>query len=74
MIKLITHYATDDPKFYSDYIDVEIVIHDKVVFTAGDWYHDKGDILAKGFLEGYKHAMDIMELEVERVNVADREI
>lgn len=53
-IKIITHYAEDDPSCENDYYQIEIFVNDKLVKTYGDQYHDKGREKAQGFMDGIR--------------------
>lgn len=33
----------------------ELDLNGKIIAKYGDWYHDKGDIKAKGFIQGYAY-------------------
>ena len=52
-ITIKKHFAEEDTECISDYIDIEVFVDDELVYTAGDWYHDKGDEKVEGFIEGY---------------------
>ena len=50
-IKKIIHYSEDDPEFSSDYTSIDLYINDKLVYTYGDYYHDKGQEKIEGFID-----------------------
>lgn len=51
-----TRYFTDDPECDADYAAVEVWLEDEGQMTRvreyGDYYHDKGDEKADGFIDG----------------------
>ncbi len=72
-LKIVTHFTTDDPEFCADYYDIELFDEsDELVTEFGDYYHDRGDDKVEGFIEGAEWALG-EKIEVERINVADRE-
>ena len=48
------HYNEDDIDCSGDYCEVDIKFDKNIVFTAGDYYHDKGCKQVEGFLEACK--------------------
>lgn len=74
-IKIITHYLVDDPEFEGDYTQIEIFMNmglgHKLVKTYGDYYHDKGDEKAAGFMDGISALTD--DYSIEEIEVADYE-
>jgi hypothetical protein len=72
-VKIVTHYAKDDPECSSDYYDVEVFVDNKVAITYGDYYHDKGDEAADAFVEGLKFVLGKKNVKVSFSQVADRD-
>jgi hypothetical protein len=75
-IKIITHFAKDDPRFLTDYIDVEVFINGKLVRSYSDYYHDKGDEKAEAFVDGVVFQLEqfaIRGISIDRIKKADRE-
>jgi len=50
-INIITHYEIDDVKFNRDYTSIDIEIDGKEMIEYGDFYHDRGQEKAEGFLD-----------------------
>ncbi len=74
-IKIVIHYKKSDPKFWTDYVDVELFIDDKLTKEYSDAYHDDGLVKAKAFAEGYLTAKgENYKENVIYEDVADRNI
>lgn len=71
-VRIVTHYAEDDPKFMGDYCGIKLYFDDDRVPTVayGDSYHDKGQEKIQGWIDCLKYLTDY-RLVVERENVAD---
>ena len=67
--EVVYHYSKDDPEFYGDYREVDIMEVDTVIKTYGDYYHDKGAYKIEGFLDALIFMG--MEFTVIRSNIAD---
>lgn len=71
--KIVTHYCVDDVEFDGDYTGIELFDGDgNLIEEYGDWYHDKGQVIVEGFLEGVSYATGQIP-DVEYVKVADYE-
>ncbi len=68
----VTHYPEDDPKGNGDYYDIELLdAEGKVIATFGDYYHDKGQEKAEGFIQGVEYALGV-KVKVVHKKAADR--
>jgi hypothetical protein len=74
-IKIVTHFPSDDPDCMGDYDHVTVEKLEKkseVIAWFGDYYHDKGDVAAKAFVQGLEWALE-NEVEITYEKVADAE-
>ncbi len=69
--KLYCFPSKDD--FGGDYSSVEVAFDGKTVAEFGDYYHDKGDDKADGFIEGVAFALGkkLPEVKTRQVVRAD---
>lgn len=51
----VWHYAKHDKEFDGDYYLVELFRDGKLVTVFGDWYHDKGHVKLRSFLDGIEY-------------------
>ncbi len=72
-LEVITHYQESDKDFSRDYVEVSILLDGKLIQEYGDRYHDKGDVKAEGFVEGFLEALGKVNVVVSRKNVNDAE-
>tara|TARA_R110002073_G_scaffold144403_4_gene296510 strand:- start:1116 stop:1358 length:243 start_codon:yes stop_codon:yes gene_type:complete len=76
IIKIITIFHSYDEEelhnedFGGDYGAVEVYMNDKLVKSYGDYYHDKGDIAADAFIEGYLYCSGDKNTKIIRENEA----
>lgn len=70
-VTILTHFSKDDTDCSGDYYDIEIIINDKVVMTYNDYYHDKGEEKATGFIDGLQYLSN-NKYKVEYREIADR--
>ena len=68
----VEHHEKEYDDCDGDYIDIELILGGEVIATFGDYYHDKGDSQATGFIKGMEYALK-QPIEVEYKYVADRE-
>jgi len=73
VVKILTHYPVDDPDCTGDYCSVDVLVDGELVRQYGDWYHDKGDVQARAFVEGFL-ARPHIQADVEYDQVADYEV
>jgi hypothetical protein len=72
-ITILTHFDVEDEECGGDYFDVEVLDSNrKVLASYGDYYHDKGEDKAEGFVEGLKAASK-EPVNVIYKSVADRD-
>lgn len=43
----------DEESFGGDYYNYALFVNGEFVKTFGDWYHDKADSVAEGYIEGF---------------------
>lgn len=75
ILRVITHYAEDDPDFRGDYLSVDLFDGDgRRLIGFRDHYHDKGEIRVESFVDGLQFArsrVDLPPAEVTYERVAD---
>lgn len=72
-LKVITHFPKSDPRFYSDYYDIEIIDEaGNRIADFGDGYHDDGQPKMQGFIQGVEWALG-KKVKVISENIADRD-
>lgn len=72
-ITQIMHYQKEDTGCGGDYYDIELQDSEgKVIATFGDYYHDKGEEKAEGFILGVECALGVTVNLVKKY-VADRD-
>ena len=74
MFTIKMHYAKEDTQCNGDYTDVELFIDGIMVAKAGDYYHDKGDSLMTGFVNGWAKAKGIENVDIQYEHIADRDV
>lgn len=72
-IKVVTHYSKDDTRCIGDYIDIEVFVDGRLAIKYGDYYHDKGQEKAVGFIDAIKYSLN-PKPEIVKEEIADREI
>lgn len=72
-LKIITHFYNDDPDCSGDYASVTVELEGMVIANYGDYYHDKGEEKAEGFIDGvrYMNNRHNEPTQVEYESVAD---
>ena len=70
-MKVVIQQVFPSEDFGGDYYGIKVLINDELVAEYGDWYHDKGDVMADGFIEGYCHAKGIENVPVKYEDIAD---
>ena len=66
--KVITHYNEDDPEQYGDYVSVEIFENDTKIIEYEDYYHDKGEEKAEGFINAVSYLMPDAIIKYESIS------
>ncbi len=73
-IRIVKHYYKDDPKFFGDYISIQLWIDGKCVYNLDDDYHDKGEDKIEGFKECLFYIYGYGKLpEIKTISLADIE-
>lgn len=55
-IEVISHYDKNEDEYCTgDYCAVTVKIDDKTCQRYGDYYHDKGEQKAEGFIDGVRY-------------------
>jgi hypothetical protein len=65
IVKILTHYSTEDPDQMGDYISVEVFVDDKVVKSYRDAYHEDGLVKAEAWCDGFEYANDLAGLGLD---------
>lgn len=71
-VEIVKHYEDTDEDCSSDYWDIEIFVDGKLAKQYGDYYHDKGDEKADGFLDALYFLGLIKQPDVTVKYIADR--
>lgn len=71
-IVVIKHFYKDDIECGGDYASIDIEINKIKVITFGDYYHDKGEEQAQGFIEATKHFFP--DCQILHVSINDYKI
>ena len=62
-VKIIKHYAKNDPKFDRDYTGIDIIIDGDLVIEYGDSYHDNGQEKSEGFVDALNYIWESKFIE-----------
>ena len=63
----------DEDEIGGDEWEIHLELNDKVIVKYGDYYHDKGSVKAKGFIDGYAYAKN-WEKKVDYIIKHDNKI
>lgn len=75
-IQIIQHFYVADEQCGGDYYSVTIEVNGEQIMEFGDYYHDKGEESANGWVGGFIYAMGqvykgttpVEELETKCIN------
>ena len=72
-ITIVMHYHKEDKDFMSDCGNVDIIVNGLKAKTYGDWYHDKGEEKAQGFIDAFKFIHGEESVFVTNKKIADED-